>query len=51
MIKYRVIDVFTGADITHVYPWVIRPDGELGHIENGNYIRYKTARVVLTTED
>lgn len=49
--KYRVIDAITGIDITNVYLWVVRPDGELGHMDNGSFTRYKTAKAIPILED
>ena len=49
--KYKVIDAITGIDITHCYFWVVRPDGELGHMDNGDFTGYKTAKVVPIVED
>lgn len=45
-IKYRVININTGDDITNDYMWAIMPDGRLGYIDYGDFIGLDYAQAI-----
>lgn len=46
MLEYKVINTKTGEDITALYDWVIRPNGELCYMEYSDFIGYPDAKAV-----
>ena len=49
--KYRVIDVKTGKDITDTEYWTLTPDGDLYYSEDDECYNCLSAKAVLVTED
>lgn len=47
MMKYKVIDICTGVDITNEYNWVITPSGELKYNSYGDLIGYPQAIYII----
>lgn len=45
--KYKVIDSYTGEDITDKYDWVITPNGELKYNDYGDLIGYIGADYII----
>jgi hypothetical protein len=45
--KFKVIDTRNGKDITNDYFWVIRPNGELGYIDYGDFTGLTYAKEVF----
>lgn len=49
--KFHVIDVRNGNNITNDYFWVITSDGRLGYIDYGDFIGLTYAQAIIDDED
>lgn len=51
MFNYKVINTKTGEDMTDLYDWVLRPDGELNYMVYSDFIGHPDAKLVIVSTD
>jgi hypothetical protein len=49
MLKYKVINIKTGEDITHDYDWVVSPNGDLNYSDYSDLIGHPDAKLVVVS--